>query len=77
MDICGKVLWKTPRPAAREAGKGPTRLGGRDMGSLSEHAIGACSACTGDYEDRDRTAWPADGTGGGEEKPSSGEDEFH
>lgn len=27
---------------------------------LAPHAFGACSACAGDYEDPDRTAWAAD-----------------
>jgi hypothetical protein len=35
----------------------------------------ACSACAGDYEDPDRTAWPADGEQSGAAECDA-EDEF-
>lgn len=77
MEICGKLLWKTSGPAAEGTRSGPAQEGCPEMPSALGH-VGACSACTGDYEDPDRTAWPTDGKHGGadEEKRSSGEGEF-
>jgi len=35
----------------------------------------ACSACAGDYEDPDRTSWPSDDAGEGDDDPGEGEAE--
>ena len=50
MEICGKLF-------------GPNSLrGGADSGTLRRRALmSACSACAGDYEDPDHTAWGSDG----------------
>jgi hypothetical protein len=43
--------------------------------SRSEEELRACSACAGDYEDPDRTAWPADEENRDAEE-NEGDDEF-
>jgi hypothetical protein len=53
-------LWKTL------GSEGDGVSGKRLKGAVSEglgaslHPLRACSACAGDYEDPDRTAWPLD-----------------
>lgn len=57
MEKCGK-LWRSDgrTPDRREAQGGAyLKNGVRDTTEMR-----ACSACAGDYEDPDRTAWPAD-----------------
>ena len=44
--------------------RGPGSAGAEDLAARPSAAlsseVSACSACAGDYEDPDRTAWPAE-----------------
>jgi hypothetical protein len=44
-------------------------------GNVRASVMRACSACAGDYEDPDRTAWPPDDGDDGEEEQAFGPDE--
>ena len=57
MEKCGKV-WRQERAgtAGHQARMGVTSIA--DAGAARE--MRACSACAGDYEDPDRTAWKPD-----------------
>lgn len=66
-------------------GQPPIPATQKDPGSL-QMSLRACSACAGDYEDPDRTAWPPE-MGADEEEPpdealnrpprnAGGEDDF-
>ncbi len=57
MEKCGK-LWREQRQAAdgNEVQGAVYLINGADATIV----MGACSACAGDYEDPDRTAWAAD-----------------
>ena len=58
MDICGKLRQQGaefPRPVRAN---GEARLTDGGAGAIA--AVRACSACAGDYEDPDRTAWIPD-----------------
>ena len=68
MEKCGKVGRRALATAAQHAARG---AGG-------EGAMRACSACAGDYEDPDRTAWTPDGAEdeGGDDEPHATREEF-
>ena len=80
MEKCAK-----PGKAARRGWEIPLELAGRRGSEVSGPELRACSACAGDYEDPERTAWVAEdseeagehevspGEGGGEEVPDSEE----
>lgn len=55
-------MWKTQG----SDGRGPA-------GTSREPEMRACSACAGDYEDPDWTAWTADPDEDGDEEAQSGE----
>ena len=61
MNKCGKLRRQTDAAAAQGAEHGGAMAGLR-----------ACSACAGDYEDPDRTAWAPDETGGEEREEELG-----
>jgi hypothetical protein len=83
VENCGKVFGDQRRP---------TRIhvhglvsGFLTAGGLLEPPVQACSACAGDYEDPDRTAWAANepeeapdecGEGDAPHLPARGNDEF-
>ena len=46
-------------PAARPRQR-PVSFSGLSETCVSPQPLSACSACAGDYEDPDRTAWPED-----------------
>lgn len=58
-------LWKSvenihvPSKGRSRAGRHPERLTGSHI-AHSGYSLRACSACAGDYEDPDRTAWTDD-----------------
>jgi hypothetical protein len=58
VDKCGKARWEATGHG------GPRKLSGGARsakgGSGPIIAVRACSACAGDYEDPDHTAWTAD-----------------
>jgi hypothetical protein len=57
VENCGKVFSVVgERPAGGHARQA---LSWSDSGD-SRETLGACSACSGDYEDPDRTAWTPD-----------------
>lgn len=57
MENCGKVLSVVgDRPAGGQARQALSWSDSR----YSRVTLGACSACSGDYEDPDRTAWTPD-----------------
>ncbi|HEX4541613.1 MAG TPA: hypothetical protein VH114_00490 [Candidatus Acidoferrum sp.] len=58
VDMCGNLfglVWLLP-----EASEGPWKQGAAEIGQDEVGGMHACSACSGDYEDPDRTAWPPD-----------------
>jgi hypothetical protein len=62
VEICGK-------PARAGSGQGAWLGPGAafgDAAASSLHALRACSACAGDYEDPDRTAWMPEAEGADE-----------
>lgn len=63
VESCGKLRLQTPSPGCREAPRDATRER-RAQGGVA--AVRACSACAGDYEDPDRTAWAPEGAEDGE-----------
>ena len=76
VEICGKVRGRDLTPANRPPvpGEGETWAAGPGSGLM---AIRACSACAGDYEDPDRTAWPLEETADrGENEGATAEDKF-
>jgi hypothetical protein len=54
-NFSGTFLGPAARPRQR-----PDSFSGLSDAGVSPHALSACSACAGDYEDPDRTAWPED-----------------
>ena len=75
MEKCGKVVgWKTNQETAEPAAvrTEESRVGSRPLG------LRACSACAGDYEDPDRTAWTPDSSEdeGGDYEPRVTTEEF-
>ena len=67
MENCGK-LWRSDRGTAD--GQGVHGEVYPIDGVGGEIAMRGCSACTGDYEDPDRTAWTPD-DGEGEERDAA------
>ena len=57
MEKCGK-LWRSKHETAERLGMKGAVHWIRGAGGMAE--MRACSACAGDYEDPDRTAWVAD-----------------
>jgi hypothetical protein len=55
VEICGKRS-----PVGSGMGSRPSSAAALDCASVSPQALSACSACAGDYEDPDRTAWMPD-----------------
>ncbi len=57
----GNGLWKSVEnfsgPALGVASERQLRTGSYDAPGISQRSLSACSACPGDYEDPDRTAW--------------------
>ena len=50
VEICGKV------PAAISPGRACPGVYADSIGAVTQNEVRACSACSGDYEDPDRTA---------------------
>lgn len=65
MENCGKLRWQKPSLGCRETPRDATRERRARSGVA---AIRACSACAGDYEDPDRTAWAPEESGEEEEE---------
>jgi len=73
VDICGN---RGRHEAGARKGAGALRgVSSENRSALLAEEMRACSACAGDYEDPDRTAWPADEENSDAEE-SEGEDEF-
>lgn len=69
MENCGKLFWPGTVRGYREPSCETAR------GAIA--AVRACSACAGDYEDPDRTAWaPEDGAEEKEGNAPENPDEF-
>jgi hypothetical protein len=45
---------------ARKSAEALRGVSGESRSAIQAKELRACSACAGDYEDPDRTAWPAD-----------------
>jgi hypothetical protein len=57
VEICGKLLG---RAVGKAVDSNPFPRAFREGAGVSQQPLRACSACAGDYEDPDRTAWPED-----------------
>ena len=74
MEKCGKVWRQAQRTAAQYAMRGGVYT---INGAGVTGAMRACSACAGDYEDPDRTAWtPDDADDEREDEPRATTEEF-
>lgn len=75
MESCGKLPRSDP-PWKEQTGPLQIVENGRVTSALA--TIRACSACAGDYEDPDRTAWTPDNPDAGEEDepPATREEKF-
>mgnify|MGYP007135454292 CR=1 FL=1 len=62
--LIGNILWKSVENSGalgrKRAGKRPLQPAFCAVSGASHQALRACSACAGDYEDPDRTAWTPD-----------------
>ena len=76
MEECGKLFGSKTNQGLRAGSPSPSSRG--DLGLFSLQGLRACSACAGDYEDPDRTAWTAEETDGHEreDEGQSREEEF-
>ena len=71
-------MWKTCTTLLREQRAAKALFGAfvKECSDVLSREMRACSACAGDYEDPDRTAWPAAGEEEAEAVTQEGEDEF-
>jgi hypothetical protein len=60
VEKCAKLWRQVPGSAARRQALSEIDAAGGETNTKTE--MRACSACAGDYEDPDRTAWTADET---------------
>ena len=63
MENCGNLLAVEIAGCARQAALAAVPAAKRHVASAADFRCAemcACSACAGDYEDPDRTAWPED-----------------
>jgi hypothetical protein len=76
VEKCGKIWQRAAACAAPERSNCGARRA--DGGCAAIAALHACSACAGDYEDPDRTAWTANVADGDEREdaPEATEEEF-
>jgi hypothetical protein len=74
VEKCGKVWRRENETAARDERLGEVY----SMSGSGAKELRACSACAGDYEDPDRTAWTPDEPDdeGRDEAPSATTEEF-
>jgi hypothetical protein len=78
VEICGKPGPRTLRPGAESVPGVYAILPRVEKGGDEVAGMRACSACAGDYEDPDRTAWTPDDAEDGEreEAPAADGEEF-
>jgi hypothetical protein len=78
VEICGKLGRLNLRPGAEAVPEVYTTVYLAEKGQGEVAGMRACSACAGDYEDPDRTAWTPDDADDEEREqaPAAGGEEF-
>jgi len=71
--MCGNFARR--ETGARRVAEALRGVSGESRSAAQARELRACSACAGDYEDPDRTAWPADEENRDAEE-NEGDDEF-